>query len=100
MRISMRGLGAGLPPGNSCYDATHDPGDIHCASVSDVIASIFSSQPETTTCSQQELSCLASNPNAAVTGDVCTQAVGLSCSTLILMGVGLTALIFISRAMK
>lgn len=100
MRFNLGALGAGIPPGNSCYDATHDPGDVHCASASDVIASIFSSQSETTTCSAQEESCLAANPSAAITGDVCTQAVGLSCSTLILMGVGLTALIFISRTMK
>ena len=100
MRLNLGALGAGIAPGNACYDATYDPGDIHCASASDVIASIFSSQESTTSCSAAEESCLGANPSAAVTGDICTQAVGLSCSTLILLGVGLTALIFISRAMK
>ena len=92
----LAGLGqTGIPPGNVCYDATHDPGEIHCANVSDVVFSaipLIGGGAATTTCSQAEEACLAANPGA-VTPDICSGTLGVSCMTLamaaLVIGLGL-----------
>ena len=85
MRISLGALGqTGIPPGNQCYDATHDPGEIHCANASDVIFSaipIIGGGAATTDCSAAEQACLAANPGA-VTPDICAASLGISCTTI------------------
>ena len=57
------GLGA-VYPGSTCYDPSHDNGQIHCAAASDVILSAFNpfTSGQTTTCSDQETSCVQSAP--------------------------------------
>lgn len=100
-RRSRRGMGqasappGGIAPGSACYDASHDGGEIHCASAANVLLSAlpFNSPTGgmTTTCSAAELACLQSAPAdvlnaAAQTPDVCTQAVGISCP-LVMIGV-------------
>jgi hypothetical protein len=56
-RSNLSGLGysaQGIPPGDSCYDSSHDPGMYHC---SDWINSLFSST-YTTACSAKESACM------------------------------------------
>lgn len=100
----------GITPGSPCYDATHDGGIIHCAGVTNVLLDSLPFGPSaTTTCSAAEMQCfqaaadaLASNPadpgaaailnggaaggaggaNPASTPDVCSAAIGFSCSTV------------------
>jgi hypothetical protein len=47
--------GIGIAPGDPCYDATHDPGKVHCGSGLDAL--IFSNV--VTACSASELACAA-----------------------------------------
>lgn len=94
--MGLGGLGqTGIPPGNQCYDATHDPGEIHCSNATDVIFSaipLIGGGAATTDCSTSETACLAANPGA-VTPDICSGTLGVSCTTLamlmVLVSVGL-----------
>jgi hypothetical protein len=53
----------GIAPGTACYDASHDGGQIHCASWENVLLSaIPGSTPMTTACSAAELACLQTTP--------------------------------------
>ena len=65
--MGLGGLGqTGIPPGNQCYDATHDPGEIHCSNATDVIFSaipLIGGGAATTDCSTSETACLAANPS-------------------------------------
>jgi hypothetical protein len=94
-----RGMGqvsappGGIAPGSSCYDPSHDGGEIHCASAANVLLSAlpFNSPTGgmTTTCSAAELACLQTAPAdvlnaAAQTPDVCTSAVGISCPVVMI----------------
>ena len=91
------GLGAGILPGSSCYDSSYDPGDIHCASFSDVLWSAVNplSTEQTTTCSASETSCLTTtNPSSL---DPCTPIIGVSCSMLALIGLGVFGLVLFMR---
>lgn len=99
-----RGMGQ-VYPGSSCYDNSHDAGEIHCASASSVMLSAFNpfSQGETTTCSAQEQSCIQATPSAAgamapgVTTDACTPTLGFSCATAALLALaGLMGIAFFS----
>jgi hypothetical protein len=84
---ALSGLGqTGIPPGGTCYDATHDPGEVHCSSLSTVVYSaipLIGGNPATTTCSASEMACLAANPGAVGLPDVCSTYAGVSCGTLI-----------------
>lgn len=88
----LSGLGqTGIPPGGTCYDATHDVGEIHCANLSDVVFSaipIIGGGASTTTCSAQELACLSANPGSISSPDVCSKYVGVSCGMFLGLIVG------------
>jgi len=90
---------SGIPPGNSCYDATHDVGEIHCADLGDVIWGAFGGAPATTSCSTSETACLASNPGAVSSVDVCAANIGVSC-TWVIFGLAALATIGILVAKK
>lgn len=61
-----RGLGTvsppatGIAPGSPCYDAAHDGGEVHCASLANVMLSAipFNGPSMTTSCSDAEMACL------------------------------------------
>ena len=83
----------GIAPGSPCYDSSHDAGEIHCASASNVLLSAlpFNSPTGgmTTNCSAAELACLQTAPDSvlnapAQTVDVCSQTFGISCPILVL----------------
>jgi len=97
-----RGLGqAGIPPGNTCYDATHDPGEIHCANFGTVLSGAFlpGAADATTSCSASETACLATNPGAVGT-DPCTSAIGIPCTTVFMYGAVAIVLVLIVFSMK
>jgi hypothetical protein len=109
---SLSGLGTvappagGLAPGSPCYDPTHDGGIIHCASISNVLLSALNpfSQQMTTTCSDAENACLqtasANTLNQNPTSDLCGNTIGINCSTLIGIGLGLVVLIVVAKSIK
>lgn len=82
---------AGLAPGSQCYDSSHDGGEIHCASVSNVLLSALNpfAASMTTTCSDAETACLQTAPPAVLNAaaDICTPVLGMSCSSLAIFGV-------------
>lgn len=93
---------AGLAPGTQCYDSSHDGGEVHCASVSNVLLSALNpfGQSMTTTCSDAELACLQTAPasvlNAAT--DICTPLIGMSCSSLAMFAViGVVGIMLLKR---
>lgn len=98
----------GVAPGSPCYDSTHDGGEIHCASVANVLLSAINpfAQSMTTTCSDAEEACLQTaapatlnNPTGTPTiADACTAALGVSCTSLAMFGVlGIVGLLFLTR---
>lgn len=98
----VNGLGSGIGPSSSCYDGSYSVGEIHCADFSDVLATALNpfewGAQITTSCSQQEQSCLIANPSAASATDVCSQNVGISCGTLLTMGfVGLLLVLIVPK---
>ena len=57
----------------------------------------------TTTCSAAELACLAANPdvgNAPPNTDACTQAIGISCNNLLLVGLAVLAGVVVLAVVK
>ena len=99
---SVSAPAAGLAPGSSCYDATHDGGEIHCASIANVLLSAINpfAASMTTTCSDAEMACLQTAPASVLSAatDICTPVLGISCSSLAIFGViGIVGLMLLKR---
>lgn len=92
----------GIAPGSPCYDPSHDNGENHCASISQVLwPGNWFGNGMTTTCSVAEQACLQGGASPTVggltanqqavtaaassTGDICSQNIGLSCTTVVLI---------------
>lgn len=58
----LSSISGGIAPGSQCYDSSHDPGEIHCATFSDILNPANWLKSMTTTCSQAEQDCLCSYP--------------------------------------
>ena len=100
---------AGIAPGTPCYDSSHDAGEQHCRSLSNVLLDAIPFMAPagggTTTCSAAELACIQTLLPAALnnspTTDPCSQAIGVSCATLgVFAALGLAAVVVLSIALK
>ena len=83
----------GIAPGTQCYDSSHDAGEVHCMSATNVLlASIPGNAPTggaTTNCSAAEMACFqTATPdilNNSSGLDICQQYVGVPC-TMVMIG--------------
>ncbi len=100
--------GGGISPASACYDPTHDAGENHCASLSNVITSALNpfTNGLTTTCSDAEQLCLSGGAtpvgstvspfqaanilSGSTATDPCSTSIGMSC-----MSIGVIAAILI-----
>ena len=118
-QASVAAPSTGIVPGSPCYDPSHDNGINHCAGVASVLVSAFNplGPQMTTTCSAAEAACLAGGATPIIPGtltpaqqsvitsatpttDVCSQTLGISCSTLMWAGVAALAAFAILKVVK
>ena len=97
----------GIAPGSQCYDVSHDAGEVHCASISNVLLSAIPFNAPaggmTTNCSTAETACFQTAPPAVLNAlptptDVCSTYLGMTCGSLALLaGVLVVGLVLLKR---